>query len=286
MSVSSGISQSEVFECISPYKYRKGFLSVKLRANSNQIHNQTLSSAKDCGNQHCGTCLLSLFHYSSFQRDSVNISFRLIQEPSRWTTFPLTQKLLRRDKGCKGIKPGDCQDKRRKVRSQGILNYTRKKNLDEGHYRHMCLMNHKWNKPEYVIPGRQQNERATFQVQTKPNQSGLCFLRCFGFFFFFPMEAQRTLLQGARARSGSLSGWAGHPREAQARKLGAGVCTDMATNHLQCVLGAKGKGNLGWCSSLTKQSLCLTCLYIEVQVNQGQDIKIYILSVLWAARSY
>lgn len=39
----------------------------------------------------------------------------------------------------------------------------------------MCLRNHKGNKLEYVIPGRQQNERATFQVQTKPNHSGLCF---------------------------------------------------------------------------------------------------------------
>lgn len=42
MSVSSGIPQSEVFENISPYKYWESFLSVKLRANSNQIHNQTL----------------------------------------------------------------------------------------------------------------------------------------------------------------------------------------------------------------------------------------------------
>lgn len=45
MSVSSRISKSEIFENISPYKYWKGFLSVKLRENSNQIY-QTKSSQR------------------------------------------------------------------------------------------------------------------------------------------------------------------------------------------------------------------------------------------------
>lgn len=79
------------------------------------------------------------------------------------------------------------------------------------------------------------------------------------------------------------------PREAQARKLGAGDLYWHGNKLFavaRSILGAKGKRNLGWCSCLTKQSQYLTCFCTEAQVNQGQVIKIYILSVLWAARSY
>lgn len=111
---------------------------------------------------------------------------------------------------------------------------------------------------------------------------------CFHSFYCSPRRAASTAARNtSRVRVNTRMSRA--PKGSKARQLGAGDLYWHGNKSfaVSCsILGDKGKGNLGWCSCLTKQSCYLTCFYIEAQENQGQVIKIYILSVLWAARSY
>lgn len=234
VSVSSGISQSEISENITPYKYWKGFLSVKLRANSNQIHNQTLWSAKDCGVQPTlwllSASIISLFiiskRFCEHDLQSYSLIFKVNHLPTNIETPEKGQAIP-----SKGIKPGDCQDKRRKVRSQGILNYIgkRKQKPDERQYRNMWLRNHKWNKLQYVIAGRQQNERATFQVETKPNHS----LTLLPQLLLCPSKCSKHRCKEHKWGQSEHQGEQGTQGKHRQGSLEQGICTDMVTNYLQ-----------------------------------------------------